>query len=135
MSGELASQLLRAGARGVCGFVQLQGDPPALWPVDVSTTPCHMHAGITGSFSGVDASGKFKQATIQFGGKPSGGGSGGGAGGSGSGAAKKRVFDDKGAWNGCCFCGVKAKVCVRMQEGVPRAVPRTMAAYKLLVRF
>ena len=101
--------------------------------------------GITGSFSGVDASGRFKQATLQLGGgaasggskpsgsaaagpgpasgagagRPSGGGSGARNGGSGFGygvqqqqqpAKKKKIFDAGGAWNGCCFCGVRAKV-------------------------
>ena len=103
--------------------------------------------GITGSFSGVDASGRFKQATLQLGGgsasgggKPSGnaaagpgpaGGAGGGRpsggrsgsrNGRGSGfgyevqqqqqhpAKKKKIFDADGGWNGCCFCGVRAKV-------------------------
>ncbi|PRW45744.1 ERI1 exoribonuclease 2-like [Chlorella sorokiniana] len=103
--------------------------------------------GITGSFSGVDASGRFKQATLQLGGgsasgsvKPSSGGGGaagsGPASGAGTGRAsggtggarsssgglgygfgaqqqqpakKKKIYDAEGAWNGCCFCGVRAK--------------------------
>lgn len=110
-----------------------------------AAAPCCLFLqGITGSFSGVDASGRFKQATLQLGGgsasgggKPNGGGaagpgpasggtgraSGGGArsGGSSLGygfgaqqqqqpAKKKKIFDADGAWNGCCFCGVRAKV-------------------------
>lgn len=86
--------------------------------------------GLTGSFTGVDASGKFKQATLRFSGvvggaasgsssKPSGGGgkaSGGALFGFSVSAqpqkagARKKVFDDSGAWNGCCYCGAKAKV-------------------------
>lgn len=84
--------------------------------------------GITGSFTGVDASGRLKQATLRLGGKPSGGGkpSSGDAGtgkASGSGVVqlgygtgkpqagkKHRVFDEGGHWLGLCYCGVRAKV-------------------------
>ncbi|GAB4821383.1 hypothetical protein N2152v2_008429 [Parachlorella kessleri] len=49
--------------------------------------------GITGSFSGVDASGKLKQTTLFEGRKPK----------------KQRIYDDAGKWTGKCSCGVKAK--------------------------
>jgi hypothetical protein len=74
--------------------------------------------GVTGSFTGVDASGRFKQATL-FGGTAGGSGSisgsmggGGKAGGLGAPPPRKKhkVFDEAGAWNGGCHCGVKAKV-------------------------
>lgn len=110
-------------------------------PTSARLPPCLRLQGITGSFSGVDASGRFKQATLQLGGggsgssKPSGGAAGSGpasgagagraSGGSGIGSAlgfgfgvqqqqpgkaKKKIYDADGAWNGCCFCGVRAKV-------------------------
>lgn len=116
---------------------------PSTPPLPV-VPPCLHLQGITGSFSGVDASGRFKQATLQLGGggsssgsgKPSGGAAvsgpasgagagraGGGRGSSGGGLgfgfgvqqqqpgkAKKKIYDADGAWNGCCFCGVRAKV-------------------------
>ena len=96
--------------------------------------------GITGSFTGVDASGRLKQATLRLGAKPSGAAASGGAagpsgggkpsgGGAGSGKAsgggvvqlgygtgkpqagkKHRVFDEGGRWLGLCYCGVRAKV-------------------------
>lgn len=82
--------------------------------------------GVTGSFTGVDSSGRLKQATLQLGGKPSGGGGGATSGGSKSGGVqlgyrasggppqqgtkrKAAIFGKDGAWNGQCYCGVKAK--------------------------
>ena len=77
--------------------------------------------GPHGSFTGVDASGKFKQATLRFSGGGGGAASGGGgkaSGGKASGGAlfgfstsaqlqkpgaRKKVFDESGAWNGCCY--------------------------------
>ncbi|KAL4437325.1 hypothetical protein ABPG75_004464 [Micractinium tetrahymenae] len=83
--------------------------------------------GITGSFGNLDASGRFKQGTLlglaTAGAKGAAGSGVGGGAASGSGASgqaqgagqlaggpkKKRVFDDSGAWNGCCYCGARAK--------------------------
>lgn len=56
--------------------------------------------GITGSFTGVDSSGRLKQGTLRL----------GGAAASQQLAKKKaKIFDDKGKWNGKCYCGVEAK--------------------------
>ncbi len=72
--------------------------------------------GVTGSFSGVDSSGRFKQPTLfaSTGARGSGGGRGAGGGGPQLPARKKqKVFDEAtGAWNGCFWCGAKAKVSV-----------------------
>lgn len=91
----------------------------------------------------MDASGRFKQATLQLGGgagsggKASGSGAGGKASGGGPGGGKasggglgfgmqkqqqqqpkKKIFATDGAWNGCCYCGVRAKVGARHGEGM-----------------
>ncbi len=74
--------------------------------------------GVTGSFTGVDASGRFKQATLfEMSARSSGGGGKGQGSGSGASGAmqhpakkKQKVFDGSGAWNGCCYCGAKGKV-------------------------
>eukprot|EP00887_Chlorella_sp_A99_P000159 scaffold16.g159.t1 len=56
--------------------------------------------GITGSFTGVDSSRRLKQGTLRL----------GGAAASQQLAKKKaKIFDDKGKWNGKCYCGVEAK--------------------------
>ncbi|KAL4439498.1 hypothetical protein ABPG77_008827 [Micractinium sp. CCAP 211/92] len=66
--------------------------------------------GITGSFGNLDASGRFRQGTL-LGLATRGASSSGGKSQAeqAAGPTKKRVFDDGGAWNGCCYCGARAK--------------------------
>lgn len=67
--------------------------------------------GVTGSFTGVDASGRFKQSTLFAASSKGPAGKGGLAMGQPPPAKKKhKVFDEGGAWKGQCFCGATAKV-------------------------
>ncbi|KAI3424802.1 hypothetical protein D9Q98_008188 [Chlorella vulgaris] len=66
--------------------------------------------GVTGSFTGVDASGRFKQSTLFAASSKGPAGKGGLAMGQPPPAKKKhKVFDEGGAWKGQCFCGATAK--------------------------